>query len=79
MSAHTSAALSLESAPCGWRLRILSIVADCPDQARLRELGFSPAATIRKLAHSSALICLIHNTRIALNPELGRFIEVEPA
>jgi hypothetical protein len=40
-------------------------------------MGFAPAMRIRKLAHHSALVCLIQNTRIALDPELGRYIHVE--
>ncbi len=55
----------------------MHICPSCPDICRLQELGFSPSSPIRKLAQHSALVCLVHNTRIAIDRELGRHIQVE--
>ena len=76
---RASLPLSLETAPCGRPLRVLQVAPECPDFCRLRELGFAPASCIRKLTHNGALVCLIQNTRVALDPKLGRHILVEAA
>jgi Fe2+ transport system protein FeoA len=70
--------LTLTRARCGCRLRIVSICADCPHAARLRELGFCEAREVRKVCDGSALICMLMGVRVAIGRELGSHIRVEP-
>ncbi len=70
--------LTLCSAKCGQRLRILSLVACSEDCLRLRELGFCEHSEVRKLSDGSAILCSLYGVRLALGRELGERVLVEP-
>jgi Fe2+ transport system protein FeoA len=72
------APLTLCSAQCGQRLRILALVACSEDCLRLREMGFCESSEVRKLADGSAILCSLYGVRLALGRELGARVLVEP-
>lgn len=45
---------------------------------RLRELGFCEAATVKKLAGNTTVMCEICGTKLALSQELAQLIQVQP-
>ena len=45
---------------------------------RLRELGFCEEQQIKLLSSQSNLICLVCNARLAISPQIGDQILVEP-
>ena len=69
--------LTLATAKCGDRLRVLHICPDCPHCLRLRELGFQDRTVVKKVADGTAIICLLMGTRIALGRELCDHVKVE--
>lgn len=69
--------LTLTRARCGERLRIRSICPDCPECARLRELGFSEAREVCKVSEGGAIICSLMGVRVAIGRELGQHVKVE--
>ena len=62
----------------GVAVRIKKLCASPDIQIRLRELGFCEAQIIRLLATHTNYICLVCNTRLALNRKLAALILVEP-
>ncbi|MEI6871066.1 MAG: FeoA family protein [Verrucomicrobiota bacterium] len=70
--------LTLCSARCGQRLRILCLNGSSQECARLRELGFCEYSEVCKLTDGSALLCRLSGSRLALGRELGARILVEP-
>jgi Fe2+ transport system protein FeoA len=73
-----SAPLTLCSAKCGQRLRILSLAACAEDCVRLRELGFCESSELRKISDGAAILCSLYGMRLALGHELGARVLVEP-
>jgi Fe2+ transport system protein FeoA len=73
----TAPKLTLATAQCGVRLRVLHICPDCPHCVRLRELGFHDRTVVTKVVDGNAVICVLLGTRIALGRELCDHVEVE--
>lgn len=73
----TAPKLTLSTAKCGERLRVLHICPDCPHCIRLRELGFHDRTVVTKVVDGNAVICVLLGTRIALGRELCDHVEVE--
>ncbi|MEI6715825.1 MAG: FeoA family protein [Verrucomicrobiota bacterium] len=71
-------AISLATAKCGVRLRIIAIHSDCKECVRLRELGFSETSVVSKITEGAAIICSLYGTRLAIGRALGELILVEP-
>ena len=69
--------LTLSLARCGERLRVVSLCPGRPECVRLRELGFSELAEVRKVADGWAMICLLRGMRVAISRELGAMVRVE--
>lgn len=69
--------LTLCRARCGERLRIVGMCPDCPDCARLRELGFCEASEVCKVAEGGAVICRLLGTKVAIGRHLARHVYVE--
>ncbi|RFC42330.1 MAG: Fe2+ transport system protein FeoA [Verrucomicrobia bacterium] len=69
--------LTLCSAACGQRLRILALSACSEDCLRLREMGFCELSEVRKLTDGSAILCSLYGVRLALGRELGARVLVE--
>jgi Fe2+ transport system protein FeoA len=70
--------LTLCSAQCGQRLRILALAACSEDCLRLREMGFCESSEVRKLADGSAILCSLYGVRLAVGRALGAQVLVEP-
>lgn len=72
------APLTLRSAKCGQRLRILSLNACKDDCLRLRELGFCESSELSKISDGAAILCSLYGMRLAVGQELGAHVLVEP-
>ncbi len=70
--------VTLCSAQCGIRLKIVAIQSDCQECLRLRELGFSESCVVSKITEGAAIICSLYGTRLAIGRALGDQILVEP-
>ena len=70
--------LTLCSAKCGQRLRVLSLAACAEDCIRLRELGFCESSEVCKISDGAAILCSLYGVRLALGNELGARVLVEP-
>lgn len=70
--------LTLCSAQCGMRLKILALSACSEDCLRLREMGFCESTEVRKLSDGSAILCSLYGVRMALGRKLGAQVLVEP-
>lgn len=68
--------LTLSSARCGERLRIVEI-ASSPDAQRLKELGLCETAEIQKIVDGNALVCILQGSRFAIARDLGASVLVE--
>ena len=70
---------TLEKARCGKPVRVTRLDTDHEAHQRLCEMGFCENATILKLAHGSALICLVCGVRVAISARLAECIFVQEA
>jgi ferrous iron transport protein A len=71
------APLSLASACCGQRLRILSLPASGSECLRMRELGICERSLVSKLGDGPAILCSFEGVRIAVGRALGAQVLVE--
>jgi ferrous iron transport protein A len=69
--------LTLCSARCGQRLRILAVRPECPECNRLREMGFRESCELLKLSDGCAILCTLAGARLAIARALGEEILVE--
>ena len=69
--------LTLSSARCGERLRIVGIVPSSAASLRLQELGLHERVEIQKIVDGSALICAFRGARLAIGRNLGADVLVE--
>lgn len=72
-----SVPLSLASACCGQRLRIVSLPASSPECLRMRELGICERALVSKLGDGPAILCSFAGGRMAVGRALGAAVIVE--
>ncbi len=70
--------VNLCEATVGAKLRVRNLKSHPAVCQRLREMGFCEFAEIHKVADSSALICQVCGSRVALSRSLGKQIIVEP-
>lgn len=71
------APLTLCSARCGQRLRVLALKPDCPQHNQLREMGFREKCELLKLSDGSCILCTLSGARLAIARALGSAILVE--
>jgi hypothetical protein len=69
--------LTLCSARCGQRLRVLCVRPDCPDSSRLQELGFRESCELLKISDGRAILCALSGARLAIARTLGAAVLVE--
>lgn len=69
--------LTLSSARCGQRLRVLGVRAECPDCNRLKELGFRESSELLKISDGCSILCTLAGVRLAVARSLGAAILVE--
>jgi hypothetical protein len=72
-----SAPLSLASACCGQKLRVLSLPLSGAECLRLRELGLCERALVSKLGDGAAILCSFGGGRLAVGRALGAQVLVE--
>jgi Fe2+ transport system protein FeoA len=73
-----AAPLTLCSARCGQRLRVLALKPECPHSNQLREMGFREKCELLKLSDGSCILCTLAGVRLAIARALGSAILVEP-
>jgi hypothetical protein len=71
------APLSLASACCGQRLRILSLPESGSECLRMRELGICERSLVSKLGDGPAILCSFEGVRMAVGRTLGAQVIVE--
>jgi len=71
------APLSLASACCGQKLRVLSLPVSGEECLRLRELGLCERSLVSKLGDGSAILCAFGGGRMAVGRVLGAQVLVE--
>lgn len=64
--------------PAGAIGRVRSLTGTGELALRVRELGFSESALVRKVAGSGPFICQLHETRMILSHDVAASIIVEP-
>ena len=69
--------LSLASACCGQRLRIVSLPKSGHECLRMRELGICEHALVSKLGDGPAILCAFSGGRMAVGRALGAEVIVE--
>ncbi len=69
--------LSLASACCGQKLRVLSLPHTGDECLRLRELGLCERSLVSKLADGAAILCSFAGGRMAVGRALGAQVLVE--
>jgi ferrous iron transport protein A len=69
--------LSLASACCGQRLRVLSLPLSGEECLRLRELGLCERSVVSKLGDGPAILCALGGGRMAVGRALGAQVLVE--
>ena len=72
-----SAPLSLASACCGQKLRVLSLPLSGAECLRLRELGLCERSLVSKLGDGAAILCAFGGGRLAVGRALGAQVLVE--
>ena len=71
------APLSLASACCGQRLRVVSLPMSGAECLRLRELGLCERSLVSKLGDGAAILCSFSGVRMAVGRALGAQVLVE--
>jgi Fe2+ transport system protein FeoA len=71
------APLTLCSARCGQRLRVLALKPECPQSNQLREMGFREQCELLKLSDGGCILCTLSGVRLAIARTLGSAILVE--
>jgi ferrous iron transport protein A len=71
------APLSLASACCGQRLRVVSLPIAGAECLRLRELGLCEHSLVSKLGDGAAILCSFSGVRMAVGRALGAQVLVE--
>ena len=71
------APLSLASACCGQKLRVLSLPLSGEECLRLRELGLCERSLVSKLGDGAAILCSFGGGRMAVGRVLGAQVLVE--
>ena len=71
------APLSLASACCGQKLRVLSLPLSGAECLRLRDLGLCERALVSKLGDGPAILCSFGGGRMAVGRVLGAQVLVE--
>jgi Fe2+ transport system protein FeoA len=69
--------LTLSTARCGQRLRVIAVRPESPDCNRLQEMGFREKSELFKLSEGPAILCTLAGVRLALGSALGSAILVE--
>ena len=68
----------LNRVKAGVAVRIKQLCANPELSNRLREIGFCEDRIVKLLTSHNNIICLVCNTRLALNEQLAQTILVEP-
>jgi Fe2+ transport system protein FeoA len=71
------APLSLASACCGQKLRVVSLPISGAECLRLRELGLCERSLVSKLGDGAAILCSFSGVRMAVGRALGAQVLVE--
>ena len=71
------APLSLASACCGQKLRVVSLPISGAECLRLRELGLCERSLVSKLGDGAAILCSFSGVRMAVGRTLGAQVLVE--
>jgi ferrous iron transport protein A len=71
------APLSLASACCGQKLRVVSLPISGAECLRLRELGLCERSLVSKLGDGAAILCSFSGMRMAVGRALGAQVLVE--
>jgi ferrous iron transport protein A len=69
--------LSLASACCGQKLRVVSLPVSGVECLRLRELGLCERSLVSKLGDGAAILCSFSGVRMAVGRALGAQVLVE--
>lgn len=69
--------LSLASACCGQKLRVVSLPVSGSECLRLRELGLCERSLVSKLGDGAAILCSFSGVRMAVGRALGAQVLVE--
>ena len=68
--------VSLQAAKCGKPMRVVRLEGEHSVCRRLSEMGFCEDASVKKIAHGGALICLVCGVRVAISGKLAEKIVV---